>query len=454
MRSRFYYKFFSLFQNYRKDTDGSILPLFAITLLLSIVIAGAGVDYSRAINNREQMAHALDAAALTVAAKLSTSVMTDAEINTALQDAFSANIKGMELESSAISNLNHTIDADNGVIEVWSTVSVPTHFMKLGGAGLETLDVGVKTEVNYSKFDVELALVLDVTGSMRRDIDTLQEASMDLLNTLIPEGTSSSDSKVRISVVPYSQGVNLGTYANAVTNGQAWNDCATERAGEAQYSDDAYNYIPDNSSLVSTTYFGAGTGNCPSGAELLPLTNKRQDIKDTIEDLDDGGGTAGQTGIQWGWYTLSPNWANLWPTASDPGTYEDDEILKFAIIMTDGDNNRYYDLDVEVCDWEYSYSHGWQYECGIDSGWSEIGEYEGYNNESSKRARKLCEAMQTSGITVYGIYFGSNSSAAGAKVMSDCASNDSTFYMATSSDDLINAFGNIAKKIQSIYLAK
>lgn len=454
MKSRCCYNFFCLLRSYREDTNASILPLFAFTLLLSIVIAGAGVDYSRAINNREQMSHALDAAALTIAARLSTSVMTDAEIDTALQNAFSANIEGMEFESSAVSNLSHTIDAENGVIEVWSTVSVPTHFIKLGGVGLETIDIGVNTEVNYSKFDVELALVLDVTGSMRYDIDTLQEASLDLLNTLIPEGTSSSDSKVRISVVPYSQGVNLGSYANAVTNGKASNDCATERAGEAQYTDAAYNYVPDNSSLVSTTYFGAGTGNCPSGVELLPLTNNRNDIKDTIEDLDDGGGTAGQTGIQWGWYTLSPNWSNLWPSASDPGTYEDDEILKFAIIMTDGNNNRYYDLDVEVCGWEHSYYHGWQYECGIASGWSEIGEYEGSNNESSNRARALCEAMQTSGITVYGIYFGNNSSAAGAKVMSDCATNDSTFYMATSSDDLINAFGNIAKKIQSIYLAK
>ena len=188
---------------------------------------------------------------------------------------------------------------------------------------------------------------------------------------------------------------------------------------------------------------------------LLPLTNDRTKLQNKITALDDGGGTAGQTGVAWGWYTLSPNWTNLWPSDSAPGAYDDDELLKFAIIMTDGDNNRYYDQDVEKCGWKYNYSkYQYEYTCYTVSGWSEVSEGESYTNESSKRQRALCQAMKDEGITVYGIYFGTNTSSAGAKNMSACATDESTFYQANSSSELVSAFGNIAKKIQAIYLAK
>jgi len=456
----------------QEDRRGSIMPMFAILGVLLMVIAGAAVDYSRAVNNREKMAHALDAAALTLATKLSTSVMTDSEIDSLLSDAFAANIQTLGLDDVAIANLTHVVNPDIGLVDIATTVTVPTQFLSIGGIGPDSLTVHVKTEVNYSRFDVELALVLDVTGSMRSDIDTLQEASTDLLDTLIPVGTASSDSKVRISIIPYSQGVNLGSNAATVTDGDASYSCVTERLGEAQYTDDPYDYTPTDTSLVASTHFGGGTSSCPgSSMSLLPLTNDRDDLEDKIDALDDGGGTAGQTGVAWGWYTLSPNWTNLWPAASAPGAYDDDELLKFAIIMTDGDNNRYYDIEeTETC----TSTHGSgkkskkskkgkkggkkddddEETCITTYDWTEESEYQGYTNESSTRQRALCEAMKDAGITVYGIYFGTNTSSAGAKNMSACATSESTFYQANSSSELISAFGNIAKKIQSIYLAK
>lgn len=432
------------------------MPMFAILGVLMMVIAGAAVDYSRAVNNREKMAHALDAAALTLAAQLSTSVMTDGQIDSLLSDAFAANIQTLGLNDVAVSNLIHNVDPDNGIIDISTTVAVPTQFLSMGGIGPDNLTVNVKTEVNYSRFNVELALVLDVTGSMRYDIDTLQEASNDLLDTLIPDGTEPSDSKVRISIIPYSQGVNLGSDASTVTNGDASGSCVTERIGEAQYTDDPYNYTPTDTSVVSSSYFGGGSGSCPgSSMSLLPLTNDRTTLQSKITALNDGGGTAGQTGVAWGWYTLSPNWTNLWPADSAPGAYDDDELLKFAIIMTDGDNNRYYDQDIEKCGWKYNYSkYKYEYTCYTVTGWSEVSEGESYSNESSTRQRALCQAMKDEGITVYGIYFGTSTSSAGAKNMSACATDTTTFYQANSSSELISAFGNIAKKIQSIYLAK
>lgn len=435
----------SALKAFLEDRAGSILPTFAVMAVVLTVVAGSAVDYSRAIANREKMAHALDAAALTVAAQLSTSVMTDDQITTSIEEAFAANLETMGLDATAISNLNYNLDSENGIIEVSTSVSVDTHFIRLGGIGPENLSVGVSTEVNYSRFDVELALIVDVTGSMRNDMDTLRDASEGLVDVLIPDGTAPDDSKVKISLVPYSEGVNLETYANTVTNGES-SRCVTERMGDPKYTDIAYNWDPDE---ADDSFFGGGSSGCSSSAELIPLTADRDTLIPAIEDLEASGGTAGQTGTAWGWYTISPNWANLWPDASAPAAYDEDDILKFAIIMTDGDNNRHYDYKQE-CDWVWvGY---WDYRCWYD--WDRDSD-SGYYGDSSERARQICENMKDEGITIYGIYFGSNNSSTGARNMQSCATDeDTTYYQATSSAELINAFGNIARKIQAIYLAK
>ncbi len=430
-----------------ENTNGSMLPMVAIMAVILLVIGGAAVDYSRAIGQRTTMANALDAAALTIASQLSSSIMTNKEIDKSLEEAFAANLNNMGYSDVAIKNLKHKVDSDAGTISVSSSIAIPTKFIHVGGIGPKTITIGVNTEVNYSKFDVELALVLDVTGSMGGDMETLKDAAGSLVDTLIPDGTSESDSKIRISVVPYSQGVNLGEYAQAVTDGnKGTRNCVTERAGDAQYTDDPYDYDEDN----EESYFGGGSNNCAATPQMEPLTAKRNKLTSAINKLTANGATAGQTGIAWGWYSLSPNWANLWPTKSAPGDYDDDEILKFAVIMTDGDFNTYYNYEnqTKCTGW------GWGRKCSTVKEWTENRESEYASNVSSTRAKALCEAMKDEGVDVYTIYFGSNSNSAGAKVMKSCATSGSTFYMASSDDELISAFGNIAKKVQAIYLAK
>ena len=469
-----YEPFLRKLDKFTKDCEGSIIPMFAILAIVLIIVAGAGVDYSRAVNNREKLAHALDAAALTLATQLSTSVMTDAEIDTALRAAFSANLQSMGLKERAISNLQHVVDPDNGIIEITSSVDVPTVFLSLGGIGPEVLHIGVQTEVNYSRFDVELALVLDVTGSMRNDIDALQEASTSLLNTLIPEGTSASDGKVRISIIPYSQGVNLGSYASTVTNGTAGSqNCVTERPGDEKYTDAVYNYDDEQSDffegagdklyrndIEQSSSFGES---CPD-SEVLPLTSNRQKLVDSIDSLIATGGTAGQTGISWGWYTLSPSWSSLWPLDSAPADYDDDDVLKFAIVMTDGDFNDYFEFrDYTTSEWTCSGGGGRRGHSGknctytetTESIWTEYySDYSSYDGESAVRGRTFCDAIKEENIEIYTIYFNTTGSDFGADEMEYCASSSSNFYSAESEAELINAFGNIAKKIQSIYLAR
>lgn len=456
---------------FRVDESASILPIFGVMVIIMVVIAGAAFDVSRTVNAREKLSYAIDAAALSVAADLSTSVMTNDEITEAIADSFRANLEGAEFLDEAIENLDFEVDSDNGTIRVSSSAMLDTYFIDIGGYGKSTLGpdmlaFGTSAQVTYSRFDVELALVVDVTGSMRNDMDTLREASDGLVDILIPEGTSENDSKVRISLVPYSQGVNLGSYADTV-KGDAYgysdgSDCVTERQDyndgsdtyEVKYTDDAYDYYDETNPPPKATFYGGGSTNCSSDSEMIPLTSDRDTLVTAIAALDDNGGTAGQTGVVWGWNALSPNYASVWPSDSEPEPYDNDDVLKFAIIMTDGDNNRYYEfIETETVCTRWRRGRCRRYAEVEVNEWDEEGEGESYTNTSSTDQRALCEAMKDAGIEIFGVYFGTSNSSAGSRNMQSCAS-DGNYYQATSASELIAAFANIAKKIQQIYVSQ
>ncbi|WP_428642619.1 pilus assembly protein TadG-related protein [Roseibium sp.] len=440
------------------DRKAAVLPLFGVMVIMIVVLAGIAVDVSRTVNAREKLSYALDAAALSLAVDLSTTVMSDTEVREALADSMKANLGNVEFLDKAIKNLTYSIDAENGLVTVNSTASLNNYFVDIGGymqehLGPETFTFGAASQATFSQFDVELAMVLDVTGSMAPYVDSLKEAATSALNILIPEGTSEEDSKVRISVVPYSQGVNLGEYAQKVAKGaQGTQNCVTEREGAAQFTDDAYDYDSSN----RNSFFGGGSWDCAPSPQLEPLTAKRNKIETAISKLTATGGTAGQTGIAWGWYTLSPNWANLWPTRSEPVSYSDDKVLKFAIIMTDGDFNTFY-RKRRMSNYDCDYERYWRNvtetcKGGTRKYWYQDFSENGYGGEPAQRAVSLCKEMKSAGITVYTVFFGSYNPDP-IRVMKECASEDG-YYQATSKDDLVRAFANIAKKIQSIYLSK
>lgn len=456
MRTIFFSYLCSLAEKFVDDRRASILPIFGVMVIMMIVIAGAAFDVSRTVNAREKLSHALDAAALEVAVELSSTLLSNAEIKSTIEDSMRANLAGEEYVEKAVQNIQVSVDSENGVVNVSSSATLNNYFIDFGGymidaIGPESFSFGTTAQATYSRYDVELALVLDVTGSMSSHIGSLKDAANAVLNILIPKGTDESDSKVKISLIPYSEGVNLGEFANKVANGaQGTQNCATERLGDAQFTDAPYDYDKNN----KDTYFGGGSSGCAPSPQLEPLTAKRQKIESAIGKLSASGSTAGQTGIAWGWYTLSPNWANLWPNKSEPAAYDNDDVLKFAIIMTDGDLNRYYgkkSLSKKSC----QKAKNWGYvtetcKNGTNDYWYPYGSG-GYWGTSSQRAIELCDAMKSEGIKIYSIYFGGYKSDP-VKVMQSCASPGS-YYQASNKAELVQAFSNIAKKIQAIYLS-
>ncbi|MCW2310247.1 vWA domain-containing protein [Rhodobium gokarnense] len=404
---------------FASNEAGALSILFAFLLIPILLLVGTAIDYSRALETKATLRNALDAAALAGVAKLVREGGSKDEVDAIVNATFQNAITLSGGSGISIKGLTITQDPDTGAVSVDATLTMPTTFMQL--AGFADIDIANKSVARLSDKDIEVALMLDVTGSMAGSkISDLKAAAKELIDVLIPTTAHSYQNEVRIAIIPYSQGVNVASYASAVTDGVS-NKCATERSVKS-FTDAFYTQAP----------IGDGSTGCP-GVEFLPLTDSNATLTTKINSLATTGYTAGHTGIAWSWYTLSPKWSPLWPAGSDPVAYDDDETVKIAILMTDGEFNTAYDYN--EASGKYKESRG------------------NAKSKSEQRAKKLCKNMKKAGIEIYSVTFQLYSTSAKA-MMEECASTSGKYFDASNGTALRNAFKSIAADISQMRLSE
>lgn len=192
-----------VFRRYARDRRGNAALLFGFMLVPIMLAVGVAVDYGRALTVRGVMLDASDAAALAVG---SWTGLSETELEERAQHFFNANYAST-LSSGIDSTFNVKVVGDD--IFVTTSASVPTTFMRL--ANINSLDVGTTNMITKRQRDVELALVLDTTGSMSRDgkIGALKNAAKSMVNDLF--GSEAISDTLNIAVVPFAGAVNVGT---------------------------------------------------------------------------------------------------------------------------------------------------------------------------------------------------------------------------------------------------
>jgi Flp pilus assembly protein TadG len=222
-QTRLIRRFGDFLDRLRRDQRGAIAVQFAFLAIPLSVLIFAMVDLGRVSLQRRQMQDALDAA--TLMAARSTAV-TDPDLDKVGDAAFVAEIAGLGLGIDG-SNATFKAGKDNTVVGTASGVIKPII------ANLWTnkdITITATSEVVRSVKKLEVALVLDNTGSMASKlgsvskIEALKTAAKSLVSTLAAAAARASDTDaVKISVVPFSMTVNVGsTYqtANWITGTQ------------------------------------------------------------------------------------------------------------------------------------------------------------------------------------------------------------------------------------------
>ncbi|HRK62982.1 MAG TPA: ubiquitin-activating E1 FCCH domain-containing protein [Terricaulis sp.] len=215
-----------------------------------------------------------------------------------------------------------------------------------------------------------------------------------------------------------------------------YSTCVSERIGSQAYTD-----AGPGAGYVGLNY--TSTANpCPANT-VVPLTTDRTLLNDRISALTASGSTAGQIGLAWGWYMVSPNWAHLWPTASQPASYNAPETLKIVVLMTDGAFNTTYCEGVI----------GRDSSSGAGSA-SERNTCNGTNGAGFTQAQSLCTAMKNRGVVVYTVGLGLDGDATATSFLRNCATTEQHAYLTGSGDELIAAFNAIAASISRLRLTR
>lgn len=418
-------------RRFRRDRRGNVLMMFGLALVPLIGVVGVAVDYSRASNARQALNAAIDSAALMAArdAQKLTDAQLTARINAWISDNLPADVK------SQFTGATVTIDRTARTIKIAAQANVPTTAARVLGS--TQLPVGTVSQSTWGTNTIELALVLDNTGSMAQNgkMAALKQASLDLVQ-IMKDATQQTD-QIRISIVPFSTRVILDTslknsswlrwdqqqttcsnywpYSCTTTtiSKSNWQGCVTDRDKSYDVADDT----PSGSNAMMYPADFCDMYSPSSQAKVLGLTSNWTTLNNQINSMQPTGATNITIGAVWGMATLSPSDPF---TEAKPATTP--QLKKYMILLTDGDNTK----------------NRWD------------GDGSNSNPAVDARTTLACTNIKAAGISLYTIRVMDGN----ATLLKNCATSPSMYYEVTAASQLSPIFKAIASEISAVRLTQ
>ncbi|MGE3245926.1 MAG: pilus assembly protein TadG-related protein [Beijerinckiaceae bacterium] len=389
-----------------QDRRGNVAMMFGLCIVGVAGMAGLAVDYSAQQSATARLQSAVDNVALSLArdARVNGPGQTQKRATRMLAAALGAKkIPGVTI--SAV-----YVDGNPGRFDVKASGKLNSAF---GGIfGIKKMEVAADASVPVVVPSVEVALVLDNTGSMNslNKLTELKNAATALVSTLqqaaVKYGTSA-----KIALVPFATHVNIGKSHSSASwldwsgyagNTVTWTGCVADRDQPL----DVDNSKP--TAVVTTHYPVADCGTDP----LVPLTANYSGLTSAIANLTANGATNVTIGMAWGLNMLTPG-APLSAAAPAGTAY----LNRYMILLTDGMNtqNRWTNDPVQI----------------------------------DARLTQMCTTTKNAGIKVFTIRVIEGNE----PLLQSCASDASMYKSITTASELTPTFLNIGKQIMtSIYL--
>ena len=192
---------------YRKDERGS-LTIFGLFIFLAILtICGVAVDMMNYEKERVAVQNTLDTA-IVAATRLNQEADTDAEVRALVKDYF---VKAGYDPDIVTVNPNIEVPA-GGDEETLRTVSAVVDFdldtMFLNMVGVESLPGAVGGGAREGQQLIEIALVLDISGSMgwNNKLQNMKDAAKEFVSFVLEKN---GQERVMISIIPYNMQVHM-----------------------------------------------------------------------------------------------------------------------------------------------------------------------------------------------------------------------------------------------------
>lgn len=424
---------------FARNQGGSITMMFGLGVVMLMLSAGLAIDGSRTYYAGSRILMVLDAAAFAGARQFANPAASPSDIEDAVNTYFNAHIATADVARATFSALRVTSDAVTGRVTAEVDVTVPTTFGRV--VSVNAFQFTKAVEVEYKARNIEMAMVLDITGSMCSPscakLDQMIMAAKEVVDTLL-DGSVPGGTPNRIALAPYSASVNAGGYRGIVSSGISayGDDCVIERDGiyatnntppsalsRARVMETAGTYDPANG-----IYFQYS---CPS-TSIMALSSDRSALKSRIESFAASGGTAGHLGTAWGWYLLTRSWNFVWGVSPAPAIPGDNRTIKAMLIMTDGVFNTAYKTGTASAPTTQ-----------IDESYADFS--------------AICAAAKLEGIQIYTVAFGLSAEAEPGRTrardtLRTCASAPSYAFDVEVGADLAGTFRQIADQLLSLRL--
>ncbi len=343
---------------FRHDEEGSLLIFGLFCFVMMLMLSGVALDLMRFEERRTTLQNTIDRASLAAA-----DLQQTLEPKEVVKDYFRK--AGLRPPTDDQITVVQGAHGDSRRVSVSVSESMPTWFMNL--VGVETLSTPAVSTAEESIGNIEISLILDVSGSMAGSrITNLKPAARSFVDQIFD---SAEADKVSISIIPYSTQVslsdNLLSYFN-VTNEQTISNCIEFDASRGDFTTTAVSFgtAPTDRKYQRNGHFDPfykasppNLLNCSPAAhrEILPFSSDRDELKTFITNLQAEGNTSIDLGMKWGAALLDPSMQGVvsgmvssgdLPAALDgrPFSYDNGQALKIIVLMTDGANTTEYKL--------------------------------------------------------------------------------------------------------------
>ncbi|MBL4853559.1 MAG: VWA domain-containing protein [Robiginitomaculum sp.] len=430
---------------FRKDQRGNFVMTAAVAFLPLLTIAGMSIDLRRQISADAHIQFALDAAALYTVKY--TANLTPQELEAKAESLFLANL--VNNVAFEINGFSATI-SENGNLELEAVGYVDPIFMQI--AGFPNLGIRANSEtIAKSSSGIELVIAFDTTASM--GFGNTWEAAVGTLENILEDlKVYSGNNEFYVSLLPFSDRVNVGSHRTAWLDGAVpggapnwwniadhWNGCVEpreENIGSFPWAldDDTAFSEPFSVSIPNITG-GLGDAHwnwapaCPSVALTGPTTDVSLVIN-AAESLTRAGTGRFDVAMAWSWRLLSPQWVGQWNVANYPALNQGSPLgeidrRKIVVYVTDGRTEGY--------TWELDKTRSW--------GWNE-GSRTGFEHMVN-----VCNQMKGDDIEIYMIRVNGNGHA--EPYMQDCATSPNHYKTVSNNTELALAFSEIGIGIKT-----
>jgi Flp pilus assembly protein TadG len=452
--------------NILKNTSGNVALMFSLAAVPILISVGVGVDMLSLNNANTILQAATDSAALAAVSGKKNS-LSDHKIEQLVKDYLAINDADKTISSVKVTDFG--LDKETGIYHVKMTGKINTSLMAL--AGYKTMDVGAMSEVDPGTVPtLEMALVLDVTGSMNAEgrLDALKVAAKNMVSEILTKKPPSAD--VKIGIVPFARYVTVGTnsvgenwlnvppmpktwscwdtYPNATTSNcrQVANGPidGVPQIGTHQECDVNYGAAVQQCNWVQSQWLGVvgsrtdglDTKLYNNGAQypalldtwgpqkITDLTGDKLILDNDINSLAAADETYIPSGLLWGWELLDSG--KPFTVAKQTAAMKKLNGLKALVLMTDGDN---------------TVSSTYPYHWGNDSA------------TADQKTAELCESIKKSDVTIFTVAF-KVQKASSISMLNSCASSPGQAFDASDNQALLDAFGKIAQSLSSMRLSK